>query len=68
MATKNLHDHPFDEGTLIKLEIFEDYLKEWFPTFVMSHADSDIWIFDFSQEQDETLWVKQVAQFEYCNK
>lgn len=47
MATKNLHDHPFDEGTLIKLEIFEDYIKEWLPTFVMSHADSDIWIFDF---------------------
>lgn len=47
MATKNLHDHPFDEGTIIKLEIFEDYLKEWLPTFVMSHANSDIWIFDF---------------------
>ena len=24
MATKNLHDHPFDEGTIVKLEIFED--------------------------------------------
>ena len=47
MATKNLHDHPFDEGTIIKLEIFEDYLTEWLPTFVMSHTDSDIWIFDF---------------------
>ena len=47
MATKNLHDHPFDEGTIVKLEIFEDYLKEWLPTFVMSHADDDIWIFDF---------------------
>lgn len=47
MPTKNLHDHPFDEGTIIKLEIFEDYLKEWLPTFVMSHAGSDIWIFDF---------------------
>lgn len=47
MATKNLHDHPFDEGTIVKLEIFENYLKEWLPTFVMSHADDDIWIFDF---------------------
>ena len=47
MATRNLHDHPFDEGTIVKLEIFEDYLKEWLPTFIMSHADDDIWIFDF---------------------
>ena len=47
MPTKNLHDHPFDEETILKLEIFEDYLKEWLPTFVMSHADDDIWIFDF---------------------
>lgn len=47
MATRNLHDHPFDEGTIVKLEIFEDYLKEWLPTFVMSHADDDICIFDF---------------------
>ena len=42
MPTRNLHDHPFDEETILKLEIFEDYLKEWLPTFVMSHADDDI--------------------------
>ena len=47
MPTRNLHDRPFDEGTIVKLDIFEDYLKEWLPTFVMSHADGDIWIFDF---------------------
>ena len=47
MATRNLHAHPFDEETILKLEIFEDYIKEWLPTFVMSHADDDIWIFDF---------------------
>lgn len=47
MTAKNLHDHPFDEETILKLEIFEDYLKEWLPTFVMSHPNDDIWIFDF---------------------
>ena len=36
MAIKNLHDHPFDEGTITKLEIFEAYTKEWLPVFVMS--------------------------------
>lgn len=36
MAIKDLHEHPFDEGTLTKLEIFEAYTKEWLPVFVMS--------------------------------
>lgn len=32
----DLHSHPFDEGTITKLEIFEAYTKEWLPVFVMS--------------------------------
>ena len=36
MAIKDLHDHPFDEGTITKLEIFEAYTKEWLPVFIMS--------------------------------
>ena len=47
MAIKNLHDHPFDEGTITKLEIFESYAKEWLPTFIMSCPGKDLWIFDF---------------------
>ncbi len=47
MPTRNLHDHPFDEGTIVKLEIFEDYLKEWLPTFIMSPENDEICIFDF---------------------
>ena len=46
MGSKNLHDKPFDEGTLKKLEIFELYTKEWLPTFIMSKAEG-IDIFDF---------------------
>lgn len=46
MGSKNLHDKPFDEGTLKKLEIFELYTKEWLPTFIMSKAEC-ICIFDF---------------------
>ena len=47
MATKDLHNHPFDEGTITKLEIFENYTKEWLPTFIMSCPNKDLWIFDF---------------------
>jgi three-Cys-motif partner protein len=47
MSSKNLHDKPFDEGTIIKLEIFESYAKEWLPTFIMSCPNSDLWIFDY---------------------
>lgn len=35
MAYKDLHEDPFDEGTIAKLEIFEDYAQAWIPTFVM---------------------------------
>ena len=46
MAIINHHSKPFDEGTLTKLELFEDYAQEWTPTFVMS-GHKNIWIFDF---------------------
>ena len=46
MPIKNLHDEPFDESTIAKLEIFEDYAQAWIPTFVMQAA-STICIFDF---------------------
>lgn len=46
MASKNLHEKPFDESTVAKLEIFESYAEAWMPTFVMSEA-KQICIFDF---------------------
>lgn len=46
MAYKDLHNEPFDESTITKLEIFEDYAQAWIPTFVMQNAPI-ICIFDF---------------------
>lgn len=46
MATKDLHEIPFDECTVAKLEIFEDYAEAWIPTFVMQ-GKPEICIFDF---------------------
>jgi len=46
MPYKDLHETPFDETTIAKLEIFEDYAQAWIPTFVMSGANT-ICIFDF---------------------
>lgn len=40
------HRQPYDEGTLCKLKLFEEYAKAWIPTFVMSKC-SDIYIYDF---------------------
>ena len=49
MAGKNLFRKPFDEGTLIKLKVYRDYLKEWLPVFIV--RKETIWktvqIFDF---------------------
>ncbi|CAN5801691.1 hypothetical protein BH11BAC7_BH11BAC7_36280 [soil metagenome] len=48
MAYKDLHEEPFDESTIAKLEIFEDYAKAWIPTFVMQgQYIPTICIFDF---------------------
>lgn len=46
MSSKNLHDKPFDEETITKLEIFEDYAQAWLPTFIMQKKPI-IRIFDF---------------------
>lgn len=46
MAILDLHSKPFDETTIAKLEIFEDYAQAWIPTFVMQ-ARPEIHIFDF---------------------
>ena len=46
MAIIDLHSKPFDEQTLTKLELFEDYAKEWIPTFVMSSLP-EVCVFDF---------------------
>lgn len=46
MPVVDLHEKAFDEGTIVKLELFEEYAKEWLPTFIMSHY-KEVWIFDF---------------------
>lgn len=46
MAYKDLHDTPFEESTIAKLEIFEDYAQAWVPIWVMQ-ATPVIHIFDF---------------------
>ena len=46
MPAKDHHAKPFDEQTLAKLEIFEDYAQAWIPTFVMQGFEQ-ICIFDF---------------------
>jgi len=46
MPAKDLHDKPFDDSTIAKLEIFESYVEAWLPTFVML-GEPTICIFDF---------------------
>lgn len=47
MPYKDLHSDSFDETTITKLEIFEDYAEAWLPTFVMQKGILEIHIFDF---------------------
>ena len=47
MPYRDLHSKPFDETTITKLEIFQDYAKAWIPTFVMQPGVNEIHVFDF---------------------
>jgi len=47
MPYVDLHtSKPFDEGTLTKLSIFEQYTKNWVPTFIMQNWVKEINIVD----------------------
>lgn len=47
MPIRNLHHNPFDEGTLDKLDLYRDYLREWLPVFINGPALDSINVFDF---------------------
>ncbi|NQT61677.1 MAG: three-Cys-motif partner protein TcmP [Candidatus Marinimicrobia bacterium] len=46
MVKKDIHAEPFDDTTISKLLIFENYAKEWIPTFIYLKVER-ICIFDF---------------------
>ncbi len=60
--TKDLHEEPFDDTTIAKLEIFEDYAKAWIPTFVM-YGEPVICIFDFLDKVFQV--IDQTPQHKY---
>lgn len=43
---KNINSKPFDETTKLKLDIFQDCFKEWFPVFLYNWVDKVV-IYDF---------------------
>ena len=47
MPVKDIFDSPFDEGTIAKLEVFENYLKSWLPPIVRNKGSKPIQVFDF---------------------
>jgi three-Cys-motif partner protein len=57
---KDIFSKPFDDGTLDKLKIFEDYFKEWLPVFIAPTKPiwNEIQIFDlFGGEGKDTNGV-----------
>jgi three-Cys-motif partner protein len=48
MSKKDLFRNQFDDGTIAKLTIFEDYFKEWLPVFISKSNPfwKEIQIFD----------------------
>lgn len=48
MGYIDLHSRPFDQTTITKLELFEEYLEAWLPTFIMTDKsiNKEIHVFD----------------------
>jgi len=44
---KDINKQPYDEVTLTKLEIFEQYLIAWLPVFIQTPHTSKVMIYDF---------------------
>ncbi len=47
MMVKDINKEVFDESTLLKLEIFGDCFREWFPVFIHNPFIKKISIYDF---------------------
>lgn len=47
MPVKDLHEKPFTQETITKLEIFESYLESWLPVFIHSPHFNEVSICDF---------------------
>jgi three-Cys-motif partner protein len=45
--SNNFHDEPFDDETILKLEIFGGYIREWLPVFLSKKIFDSVNIFDF---------------------
>lgn len=43
----NININPFDESTMLKLDIFSECFREWFPVFIHSPWYKKVYIFDF---------------------
>lgn len=43
MSRHDIHSKAFDEGTLLKLDLFERYTRAWFPTFASRSPEHTYW-------------------------
>lgn len=44
---EKFHNKPFDEATMLKLDIFRECFREWLPVFVHNPKISKIFVYDF---------------------
>jgi three-Cys-motif partner protein len=47
MGNRRFHSQAFDDGTLLKLEIFRGYIREWLPVFLSKKSYPEMHIYDF---------------------
>lgn len=52
---KDINKDIFSESTLLKLEIFAECFREWFPVFINNPHTQNIYIIDFLRVAEKIL-------------
>lgn len=47
MTSRDIHNKPFEEGTITKLDLFEKYFEAWLPVFIHTTFVNEVYICDF---------------------
>ena len=68
----DFHNKPFDDETILKLEIFRGYTREWLPVFLSKRTFSSVNIFDYfagpgkdshGQEGSPLILIEEIKKY-----
>lgn len=65
---KDINKKEFTEETKLKLEIFQECFREWYPVFIHHKYITNVLIYDMLQEVVWMRWATMVHRLSYCKR